>query len=70
MKRSVQKDTNFRINTEPNFYILFLIFSLLKSQIKNLADFINIHKPFDLALISYVLYTVLAIVIFQYIPLQ
>ena len=36
-------------------------FSLLKSQIKNLADFLNIYKPLDLALISYVFYTVLAV---------
>jgi len=42
MERSVQKDTNFRAE------FLYFVFNLsfFKSQIKNLADFINIHKPF------------------------
>ncbi|AUC75702.1 hypothetical protein CW732_08460 [Olleya sp. Bg11-27] len=59
MKRSVQKDTNFSDKHRAEFLYFVFNFCLLKSQIKNLADFLNIHKPFGLALISYVLYTVL-----------
>jgi hypothetical protein len=63
MKRSVFKATTFRLSTEPNFYIFVFTFSILKAKLKNLAVFANKHKPFGLALTSYVLYTVLAIVI-------
>ncbi len=47
MKRSVQKDTNFSDKHRAEFLYFVFNLSFFKSQIKNLADFINIHKPFD-----------------------
>ncbi len=43
MKRSVQKDTNLSDLYRAEF--LYFDFSLFKSQIKNLADTLNIHRP-------------------------
>ena len=44
MKRSVQKDTNFSDKHRAEFLHFVFNFHFFKSQIKNLADFLNIHK--------------------------
>jgi len=47
MKRSVQKkNTNFSDKHRAGFLYFVFNFLFFKSQIKNLADFININKPF------------------------
>ena len=59
MKRSVQKDTNFSVKHRAEFLCFVFNFSILKTKFKNLAVFANNYEPFGLAVISYVLYTVL-----------
>ena len=64
MKRSVQKGTNFSDKHRAEFLCFVFNFSIIKAKFKNLAVFLNKLKPFGLALISYVLYTLLCLVFF------
>ena len=59
MKCSVYINTNFLDKHRDEFLYFVFNLSFLKAKFKNLAVFVNKHKPLDLALISYVLYTLL-----------
>ncbi len=57
-KVALKKVLTFQTNTEPNFYVLFLIF-YSKSQLQKFGGFVIKYISFDLELTSYVLKTVL-----------
>jgi hypothetical protein len=59
MKRSVKKDANFSDKYRAEFLYFVFNLSFLKAKFKNLAAFVNMQKLLDLALTSYVLYTLL-----------
>jgi hypothetical protein len=59
MKSSAEKGRYPFGYTQAEFLYFVFIFSILKAKFKNLADFANKHQFFGLALISYVLYTLL-----------
>jgi len=64
MKRSVQNDTNFLFLHKAEFLYFVLLWSFLKVRFENLADFLKQVQTFRKALFCYVLYTLLAIVIY------
>ncbi|MBU2947196.1 hypothetical protein [Zobellia uliginosa] len=45
MKRSVQKDTELSDYTQAEFFNFLFILISQKAKLKNLADFVNTHKP-------------------------